>query len=107
MTSVVSTARAQSKNDVRKKVFFSSLSNTCLKNSKKTADSLSTRRELSNDALNVYFTQTDEKLAGGVIYYPLPHLVVKGLVRTWTIVYWFCYIFRPYRTLTLGELRPS
>ena len=80
MASVVSTARAQSKDGARKKVFFSSLSNTCLKNSKKTADSLSTRRELSNDALNVYFTQTDEKLAGGVIYYPLLYLVVKEML---------------------------
>ena len=74
---MVSVARAQNRNDVRKKVFFPSLSNTCLKNSKKTADSLSTRRELSNDVLNVYFTQTDEKLAGGNILPPTPHLVVN------------------------------
>ena len=79
MTSVVSTARAQSKNDVRKKVFFSSLSNTCLKNSKKTADSLSTRRELSNDVLNICFTQTDANLAGGGQYIvPPQHLVVNS-----------------------------
>ena len=61
---VVSAARAQSKNDARKKCFFISL-NHMLKNPKKTADSLPTRQELSNDVLNVNFTQTDEKLAAG------------------------------------------
>ena len=75
-----------------KSVLFISLQRM-FKNSKTTADSLPTRPELSNDVLNVHFTQTDEKLPGGVKYYPPPpshlpppppprvHLVVKECLQ--------------------------